>query len=60
MCVYVRCEARQETQVTESVLRQIQVLNKANFLFICVSEKCHSCMFRRNMSCEKWVQYIFW
>ncbi len=44
MFVYVRCKARREALVPKSrenvLLRQKQVLNKVNFLIICVSENC--------------------
>ncbi len=66
MFVYVCCEARPEAPVPKShenaLLRQRQFLNKVNFLLICVSEKHHFCvrMFRRYVSYEKWVQYVFW
>ncbi len=66
MSVYVCCEARQDAPVPRScesvLLRQRQVLNKVNFLLICVSEKCHFCirMFERYVPCEKWVQYASW
>ncbi len=41
MSVYVRCEARREAPVLKSCHNKRQVLNKVNFLLICVSEKCH-------------------
>ncbi len=62
MSVYVRSEARQEAPVPKSpenvLLRQSQVLNKVNFLLICVSEKYHFCvrMFGRYKSREKMGQ----
>ncbi len=62
MSVYVRCEARREAPVPRShksvLLRQRQVSNKVHFLLICVSENAFFCvrMFRRYVSCEKWVQ----
>ncbi len=65
MSVHICCEARQEAHVLKScksvLLRQRQVLNEINFLLICVSEKCHFSVrvFRRYVSCEKWVQYVF-